>query len=215
MNRPSRQVFWLIVSIVTAALAVSLLPYVISAPSDRSSSRHERGSGGHQMSSSPGAAVAPYDLQFIDTMMAHHRGAIDMARLAKAKAVHTELRAMAQEMAQAQEREIKPMMEWRDRWFKGQAQARDMELPGMRESMKDMDLEKLKRTNGKEFDLMFLDMMTPHHQGGIVMSEDAAQKAEHQEINQLANRIIEQQLREIDQMRKWKMAWTNGQDQPR
>jgi uncharacterized protein (DUF305 family) len=32
------------------------------------------------MVSSPGAAEAPYDLQFIDTMIAHHQGAIDMAK---------------------------------------------------------------------------------------------------------------------------------------
>jgi uncharacterized protein (DUF305 family) len=213
MNHPSRQIFWLIVSTVTAALAVSLLPYVISAPSDRSS-HHERGSGGHHLSSSPGAAAAPYDLQFIDTMITHHRGAIDMARLAKTKAARTE-KKMAEEMAQAQERELKLMMDWRDRWFKGQAQARNMDLPGMRDSMKDMDLDMMKKAKGKEFDLMFLDMMIPHHQGAVVMSQDATQKAEHQEVKQLANRIIEQQQREIDQMKKRKMAWMAGQNQPR
>jgi uncharacterized protein (DUF305 family) len=215
MHRLNRQVFWLIVSTVTAVLGVSLLPYVISAPSDRSSTHHERGSGGHHMSSSPGAAAAPYDLQFIDTMIAHHRGAIDIARLAKTKAAHAELKAMVEQMAQDQEREIKQMMDWRARWFKGQAHARNMDLPGMRDSMKDMDKEQMKKVNGKEFDLMFLDMIIPHHQGAVVMSQDAVQKAEHQEIKQLTTRIIEQQQREIDQMKKWKTASTESQDQPR
>ena len=32
------------------------------------------------MTSSPNGSSAPYDLQFIDTMLAHHQGAIETAR---------------------------------------------------------------------------------------------------------------------------------------
>ena len=33
------------------------------------------------MKSSPDAAKADYDLQFIDTMIVHHQGAVDMAKV--------------------------------------------------------------------------------------------------------------------------------------
>ena len=35
-----------------------------------------------EMKSSPNAASAPYDLQFLDTMTHHHQGALDMAKVA-------------------------------------------------------------------------------------------------------------------------------------
>ncbi len=49
-------------------------------------------SHGGIMASSSDAASAPYDLQFIDTMSVHHGNAVDMAKLAAAKAQHPELR---------------------------------------------------------------------------------------------------------------------------
>ena len=39
-----------------------------------------------EMQSSPNAENAPYDLQFLDTMIAHHQGAVEMAKPAGAKA---------------------------------------------------------------------------------------------------------------------------------
>ncbi len=48
---------------------------------------------GGMMSSSPNAANAPFDLQFIDTMSAHHQGAIDLAQTAESKAQKAELKS--------------------------------------------------------------------------------------------------------------------------
>lgn len=47
------------------------------------------------MKSSPEAAAAPYDLQFIDTMSAHHQEAINMAKVALEKTSRAELKAFA------------------------------------------------------------------------------------------------------------------------
>lgn len=63
-------------------------------------------------------------------------------------------------------------------------------------------------TNGpQEFDLMFIDMMIPHHEGAIAMAEVALTEGEHQEILDLAEAIIESQQAEIDQMKTWRDAW--------
>jgi len=50
-------------------------------------------------------------------------------------------------------------------------------------------------------------MMTAHHQGVVDMSNDALKKAEHQEIKDLAMRIIAAQTAEIRQMWNWKSTW--------
>ena len=55
---------------------------------------------------------------------------------------------------------------------------------------------------------MFLDMMTPHHAGAVVMAKEALTKAEHPEIKTLANQIIKSQEAEIKQMAVWKAAWS-------
>jgi uncharacterized protein (DUF305 family) len=58
-----------------------------------------------------------------------------------------------------------------------------------------------------DVDLMFIDMMTPHHEGAIAMSEVALERAEHPELAELAQRIIDSQRAEIDQLAAWRDEW--------
>jgi uncharacterized protein (DUF305 family) len=58
-----------------------------------------------------------------------------------------------------------------------------------------------------EFDLMFIDMMIPHHESAVVMAQIALTRAEHAEIRQLAEDIIASQSAEIAQMQEWRRAW--------
>ena len=59
----------------------------------------------------------PFDLAFIDEMIIHHEGAIDMARAILETTERDELREMAEEIIEAQEVEIQQMREWRAEWF--------------------------------------------------------------------------------------------------
>jgi len=164
-----------------------------------------------EMKSSPNAASAPYDLQFLDTMTHHHQGALDMAKVAVEKTQNAELKAFAQKIIKDQEKEIAQMKDWREKWFAGKPQAMNMEMPGMGDGMKMMmgdGMKKMEAASEKEFDLMFLDMMTPHHEGAIPMSKEALTKAEHPEIKTLANQIIKAQEEEIKRMQAWKTAWS-------
>lgn len=58
-----------------------------------------------------------------------------------------------------------------------------------------------------DIDQHFIVMMIPHHQGAIDMAELALTRAQHSEIKQLAEAIIRDQNREIEQMRTWYQAW--------
>ncbi|MBW4693732.1 MAG: DUF305 domain-containing protein [Lyngbya sp. HA4199-MV5] len=58
-----------------------------------------------------------------------------------------------------------------------------------------------------DFDLRFLDAMTPHHQGAVVMAKDAQQKSKRPEIQTLAADIIKAQAKEIAAMKQWRQAW--------
>ncbi len=167
-------------------------------------------SGMSDMKSSPNAASQPYDLQFLDTMSAHHQSAIDMAKMVDGKSNNAELKAFAAKIIADQNKEIAQMKDWREKWYAGKPMAMNMEMPGMNDSMKMMmggEMKKMEAATGKDFDIHFLDMMTPHHQGATTMAKEALTKAEHPEIKTLANQIIKAQEAEIKQMNDWKAKW--------
>ena len=155
------------------------------------------------MQSAPNAAAQAYDLQFLDTMIAHHEGAVEMGKAAEMKTQNPELKRFAAQIVTDQTREIAQMKRWREQWFAGKPSALNMEMTGMADSMKGMDMTKMNTASGKAFDDEFVNQMTPHHMGAIVMAREALTKAEHAEIKALANQIIQAQEAEMRQMAKW------------
>lgn len=160
-----------------------------------------------EMKSDPNAASAPYDLQFIDTMTAHHSGAVEMAKMVDSRSQRAELKAFARKIIADQNKEIEQMKNWREKWFAGKPRAMNMEMPGMADSMK-MDMSRLANAKDKEFDLLFLDLMIPHHAGATEMAKEALAKAENNELRTLAGNIIKEQEAEITQMKVWKSEWS-------
>ncbi|QSJ20167.1 DUF305 domain-containing protein [Nostoc sp. UHCC 0702] len=66
-----------------------------------------------------------------------------------------------------------------------------------------------------DFDLRFIDAMTPHHQGAVEMAKEAQKKSKRPEIKNLANNIIKSQNQEITRMKQWRQAWyPNAGNQP-
>lgn len=61
-------------------------------------------------------APDPFDLAFIDAMIIHHQSAIDAARLAEAQATRPEIKELAANIIEGQQREIDQMNEWREAW---------------------------------------------------------------------------------------------------
>ncbi|KAB8331364.1 DUF305 domain-containing protein [Scytonema tolypothrichoides VB-61278] len=57
------------------------------------------------------------------------------------------------------------------------------------------------------YDLRFIDAMTPHHEGAVVMAKEAQQKSKRPEIKKLADEIIKAQNKEIAQLKQWRTAW--------
>jgi uncharacterized protein (DUF305 family) len=159
------------------------------------------------MQSSPGAASAPYDLQFLDTMIIHHQGAIDMAKLAETRAEHKELKELAASIIYDQEKEIGKMSEWRDKWFAENTKAINTELSGMSHGMSGMDLKKLESLKGNDFDVEFVKQMIPHHEGAVEMAKGLQKQDGHAELKELAGEIIKAQEAEIKQMREWLGRW--------
>ena len=75
------------------------------------------------MMSHLGSADAQYDQRFIDMMIPHHQGAVDMARDAANNAQHPELKAMARKIMDSQQKEIEQLRSWRQTWYGGEQEA--------------------------------------------------------------------------------------------
>lgn len=57
-----------------------------------------------------------FDKAFISEMIIHHQGAIDMAQEAKKSAKHQEIKGMADDIIEAQSKEIEIMKSWQKEW---------------------------------------------------------------------------------------------------
>ncbi|HEY9627070.1 MAG TPA: DUF305 domain-containing protein [Coleofasciculaceae cyanobacterium] len=76
-------------------------------------------------------------------------------------------------------------------------------MEGMNHGSMDMSLG----PKDENFDLRFIDGMTPHHEGAVVMAQEALQKSQRPEIKQLAEAIIAAQQKEIAQLKAWRTDW--------
>ena len=152
------------------------------------------------------AAGAPYELQFIDTMTAHHEAGVKLAKIAQAKAFHPEIRDFATRVVDTDSREMDMLRSWRQRWFANRPKAVNLRLAGMAAAIKGMDAGRLNKLDDEEFDLAFLEMMLLHHQAALTLAQDAS-RLEHDDVKELARRITLDQPVEIEQMHRWTGEW--------
>ena len=172
--------------------------------------------GGMNHAMDLGPADASYDLRFIDGMIVHHQGAVVMAQDALEKSQRPEIKQLAEEIITAQNQEIAQMQQWRSAWYPDAGDTpmayhaemnHTMEMtPEQKQAMMmSMDLG----AADAEFDLRFINGMIPHHEGAVVMAQDALQKSQRPEMKELAEEIIQTQETEINQMKQWRQAWYN------
>ena len=199
-------------------VAVVLLNVCDRPPSgDADHSKHDHSQATHgvmdhsKMESSHGAAEAPQVLQFIDTMIAHHQGAIVMAQLANTRTQRDEVAKLAQGIIDEQRSEIGQMRAWRKQWFGDAKPALNMEFPGMRSGMAGMDTVKLSGLKSNDFDVEFIRQMIPHHEGAVEMAKALKADDNHAELQKLADSVISSQSAEIDRMKSMLGAWSATQ----
>ncbi len=60
------------------------------------------------------------------------------------------------------------------------------------------------------YDLQFIDTMTHHHDGAVEMSKMVLNKTQNGELKKFAQKIIDDQQKEIAQMKEWREKWYAG-----
>jgi uncharacterized protein (DUF305 family) len=150
------------------------------------------------------------DAGFARDMAVHHAQAVEMGMLAYRKATDTELQTIGYDIATVQQYQIGMMQGWLDQWnlsYTGSNGAMswmpdgkksllpDGRMPGM--ATRD-EIDKLKTlAPGKDFDILFCQLMLRHHLGGIHMAETAIPLVKDSRVKALAQQIQKTQQLEV------------------
>ncbi|MEU2347611.1 DUF305 domain-containing protein [Modestobacter sp. NPDC049651] len=163
------------------------------------------------------------DAGFARDMSTHHLQAVEMANLAQTRSADPQVQQLAFDISSTQNNQAGRMRGWLSLWdlpLKGgdgvmswmggegghgmhdmgemqAAEARGALMPGM---ATEDDLARLRSLTGTPFDVLFLQLMIRHHQGGLAMAQDGAAHAQEPAVRALARTIAETQTAEATTM---------------
>lgn len=147
------------------------------------------------------------DLAFVQEMIPHHRGALAMARLVPERSDREELRELAPEMIEAQREQIGRMeaiLLEAEVDYETDDVPESSEIPGMPSAD---GMAVLRELEGEEFDATFINLMTAHHRGAVILARRRLEASGSDRIQDLARRIVAAQLSEIHTMYEWYVDW--------
>ena len=155
------------------------------------------------------------DVGFLVDMSDHHDQAVTMALSVYNRTTDPTIRSFAQDILIFQRAELgrmaayledhdavrpdydpnRPSMAW---------MGMSMTASRMTGMASDDQLVALTQATGRDLDVMFLDLMTAHHRGGVEMADYAAAHAADPKVRALASRMASQQTSEIDEYSRYR-----------
>jgi uncharacterized protein (DUF305 family) len=166
------------------------------------------GSRGNSSAGLP--APSSVDAGFARDMATHHQQAITMATYAEHDSTSTEIKALAYDIESGQSVQMGEMIGWLDTWGISRNYGTPMDwfpghhhlgVGGLMPGMATPDqMNKLMSLHGKALDILFLQLMIRHHQGGVPMAQYAQQHAKEPYVRSLAQSILGDQQPQVIQM---------------
>jgi uncharacterized protein (DUF305 family) len=142
-----------------------------------------------------------YDQSYMRRMMAHHAQGIELALIGVERAGDPHLRNLARLMAASQTGENRIFEQWWQSWF-GPVSAicspdEMASMPGM---LSRDEMASARYADGRDFDALFVRLMTAHHAGAIRMADEAMRRAADLRLELMAQGIRHNQRGEIELM---------------
>ncbi|MEI7689027.1 MAG: DUF305 domain-containing protein [Candidatus Nomurabacteria bacterium] len=135
------------------------------------------------------------DLRYINAMIAHHRGAILVAKQAE-QSKRPEVQELSKEIQTNEPIAIAELYAWKKAWYGDTKKVADPVVPNL-------------GTYNDTFDLRFLTAVINHHQNGLIMTNEIKSKSTRNEILDNAN-AVEKFLTDSGAMLKeWRKSWYN------
>jgi uncharacterized protein (DUF305 family) len=147
-----------------------------------------------------------YDIAWLSQMIEHHRGAVQMSQMCVKSCVDKDVKAAAQKIIDAQDKEIKLMNTWLKSWYNTKPDPKQMAL--MKADMQPMmDVSRTGMTSMAgmkiQADRSFLEGMIPHHEHALAMGKDAVKRALRPALRQFGQNVVSDQGKEIKQFQGW------------
>ncbi len=133
------------------------------------------------------------DLEFAEFFMAHHQMAIDMALEVTERGSNPKVKAMAEQIIEAQTAEIMTLQAVLDQ-LSGTVPLAPVDVHA------ETDMESMSAATGAELDQMFLLEMIPHHAAGLAPAHRSQPFLDNAELQQMAVDIQKAQAKEIGAM---------------
>ena len=155
----------------------------------------------HQAMMAANAEKDP-DIAFVQGMIPHHQGAIEMAKIELQYGKDPEIRQLAEQVLKAQQPEIDQMNQWLNTYQANFVTDNSPHIQAYIDSMADHDAMQI-ATQHDDPDIAFVQGMIPHHQGAVDMANIELKYGKDEQMRKLAQDIINAQQTEIDFMNQW------------
>jgi uncharacterized protein (DUF305 family) len=139
------------------------------------------------------------EVRFSRDMAAHHAQAIDMALIMRDRTSDEQLRFFTLDIVLTQQAQIGQMQGWLAIWDQPLAGA-DPPMAGMAVMMgmaTPEQVDRLRTLPLPDAEILFLQLMIRHHQGGVAMAEAVLRQTDRREVVRLASAIVSGQQTEI------------------
>lgn len=153
------------------------------------------------------------DAGFARDMSVHHQQAVEMSFIVRDRTQDEEVRRLAYDIANTQANQRGMMLGWLDLWglpkvesgtepmawmgMGGHGDTGPLDgalMPGMATKT---DLDRLRKASGKESEILYLQLMTDHHKGGVHMAQGCVDKCSVDIERNLAQGMVDAQESEI------------------
>ena len=211
MNKNSKIVATIIGVAILGAIVYMQLPKggshtmsgmnTTSADAPASSKAYETAMAG-MMKSMTAPLTGKADLDFMQGMIPHHQGAIDMSKAVLQYGKDAEVKTLADNVIKAQESEIAFMKTWLGKTDQNALAVTPDATKGYEQAMGTMT-KNMAGPYAGDADVDYLKSMIPHHQGAIDMAKVALQFAKDLEVLKMAQDVITAQESEIAFMTGW------------
>jgi uncharacterized protein (DUF305 family) len=165
------------------------------------------GLAGYLIGVSRTPAADSIEVGFARDMSVHHEQAVQMAALIYDRTEDEAIRSLAFDILTTQQGQIGIMSGWLDAWGVPWTSAgprmtwMGMSVEGLMPGMATAEqIADLRNASGAEADVMFLELMIPHHRAGVDMAQYALDNTRQEPVRLLAGGIVEAQALEIAYM---------------
>lgn len=166
-----------------------------------------------------GPPVTAADVRFMQEMTAHHRQAVEMTALLRARTRNPRLRSLAERIEISQADELAMMRRWLAKHgasaapagghdmaaHGGHATTSDGAMPSMPGMLTAAEMRTLAAARGTRFDRLFLTGMIKHHEGALAMVsalQATPGAAQESSVNSFVTEVDTDQRAEIARMRR-------------